>query len=220
MAVNTVQAGGFITTDNVFLYTWYTHLNNQLGLTSMAFRLLTASPLLKVGDLAYAGQVHGNGFAALLANDALILGARVIRLFPVNEDKAGVASNTAAGTAGATPLPSQTTGIISYYSGVRGRPGRARQYIPFPATDSADVATGLPSAAYIAGLQTFANFYSVVPPTWTSQDGLRTATADNVIWHRATLLTDSILSTLGRNYWATQRRRGDLGRANPPVIPL
>lgn len=52
------------------------------------------------------------------------------------------------GTGGATPLPTQTCGLLSLYSNYRGRKGQGREYLPFPSYAGQDAAFPKPSAAY------------------------------------------------------------------------
>lgn len=192
-----------------------TFVDGQTSITKLHYTVSTVggSP----ATTADAAQAVDGAFTAVLKqlifNDADYRGVSFQRLWPGPVAIADIYTGTAgAGSAGATGLPKQSCGLITWRTGLIGRPFRGRTYMPFPAS-AADTGDGLPTAAYVTLLGTFAVNY--LTPLAISASG-RTATLVPAIYHRALHTADRILTSLQRTAWATQRRRGDYGRANPP----
>lgn len=113
---------------------------------------------------------------------------------------------------GGPPAPRQVTGVIGLFTGVAGRKGRGRVYVPFPSNVHVD--DGSPTNAYVAGLQGIAaQLLGVVTVT----GGVAGTSAEliPVLYHRLTRTANAITNATGRARFGTQRRRGDYGRANP-----
>jgi hypothetical protein len=137
-------------------------------------------------------------------------GARILFGTPTNRMQVSVA-NAGPGTSGTGALPRQTAGLIATQTDFVGRSQRGRFYAAFPA-GAFDTGDGLPSAGYVTILNTLgALLYQV---TSIAVSG-RTANFVPVILHRKTKTGDQILSYISRTVWATQKRRGSYGRANP-----
>lgn len=220
MAIDTTQFGGTCNVGDYIRNVAYTWVNGQLGLNDTAWLIVTANNAFSYGDLAWAIQTRISALLApLLANPTQILGSRASNLIPALQLQAGVATDTAVGTAGATLCPTQTCGIVTWQNGFSGQASRGRIFLPFPSTVSQSVATGLPTPLYLTNLQALATAY-VTSGLLTSQDGLRTALVSQQIFNRAALNGTQIIGAVSRPYWATQKRRGDLGRYNPPYIPF
>lgn len=122
------------------------------------------------------------------------------------------ASTDHPGTAGTTPLPSQTCGIYTLQTPFAGRKYRGRSYIPFP--DYADSLMGaipIPTGAYFGKV---ADIATVCSGSEIVTTGGGATTIEWGVWHRATgtitLNTDFRVT----QKWATQRRRGNFGRPN------
>lgn len=122
--------------------------------------------------------------------------------------------NAGAGTAGTPALPRQVSGLISWYTALAGRSQRGRTYVPFPAVAD-DFGDGTPTAAYKTRLDAYS---TAVNGVTTISLGGRTATVAQRIFHRATTLSDTIVTKLSRQQWATQRRRGAYGRPNSSPV--
>lgn len=161
-------------------------------------------------------------YKPLIYNAANYRGVQVA-ILGVTPRPATVFSNThaGAGTAGATGLPRQTCGLVSYQTALGGRRFRGRTYLPFPTT--ADNQTnGTPTPGYLTLLtnwlaQLFAS--NTVP----NAGATGSAAILPVLNHRAgktpipATVTDITHSTVSPS-WATQRRRGSFGRANSVPI--
>lgn len=135
-------------------------------------------------------------------------------------------SGAGAGLSGTTDLPRQATGITSWKTDRSGRAERGRTYWPFPPAVF-DTGDGVPLGIYVTAVKTIADIYSSVG---VISVGPRSSTFAAVLYHRAfkgdpthvppipprAASFDFITSYITRLKWATQRRRGSYGRANPP----
>ena len=124
------------------------------------------------------------------------------------------AATPLAGTAGTTPIPTQVAGMVSFYCEDGGRKGRGRSYIPFPDQASNVAATDTPITAYVNNLDLFAaavlgpNEISSGPNTLTLNGGLFDQYSPSIPVFRP------FVTWISRRRWATQRKRGNYGRAN------
>lgn len=220
MAVTTTQAGAELANGDCIHNSVYTWANNQYGLMGMHFLVSVATPGFTAGDAAYYIQLALEPHLQdIIGIPALFLGSRCVKVFPVDTSVAGVATSDGIGGRGANLLPTQTCGILSFNTDVRGPAGRGRIYTAFPGDTAANAVTGLPNSSFIDDLQTVADILAA-DLLASSEDGLRIATLSPVIFHRGTNTTSYVRRGAGRHYWGTQKRRGDLGRPNPAVIPL
>lgn len=122
-------------------------------------------------------------------------------------------SGQGVGTAGATALPKQACGLISFYGASIGRRFMGRQYTPFPATAD-DTGSGIPTAGYVTKLDTLAaTLISTV-----EVPGVGDTTLVPVLWHEDLGNASQIFISRQRLRWATQRKRGDYGRTNPAPL--
>lgn len=152
-------------------------------------------------------------YKAWLNNFAIYYGASARKLHPPTSYKpANSLNGGGAGTSGATPMPNQTCGIVTWQTNFAGRRARGRSYFPFPATALSSGANEVPSGgAYVlmAGLAT------VIVPTVTYGSGGNTSDLTFCIFKRN--IPNSIFPVTyaqPRYTWGTQRRRGDYGRTN------
>lgn len=168
-------------------------------------------PLLRPGILA--------NIVSIIPNVVSYRGHVMQVIYPVR--KVAAVDTTGQGPCGNThgPLPMQTSGLIATLTSLAGRAYRGRLFIPFPATDAITPPLDTPTPGYQGFLQTFANTYFQV---WTGTVGANSCTITPVIYHRkagktgtpAAHSTSNITRGIARGVWATQRRRGDLGREN------
>jgi hypothetical protein len=160
----------------------------------------------------------GTLYQPLINDEAIFLGVSVRNLTQLPPPAAVTSSGgSLAGTGGTPPLPTQVAGIITLRSGLAGRAHRGRLYIPFPSGDSNDADTDRPNAGYIAAATALANELILPKLIGTLPDRCRIVP---IIKQAAVIDTDPIRAAEPRELWATQRRRGDYGARNPPVIPL
>lgn len=119
-----------------------------------------------------------------------------------------------AGTGGANPLPKQVAGLASIYDGQAGRKHRGRIYFPFPDA-SAVTPDGVPIAAYKTALQVVMTFLTgpIVVTVGANQSTMALS-----VFHKLVGTADPVTVGVIRSVFATQRRRGDYGKAN--VSPI
>lgn len=220
MATTTEQAGGFVADANIVHTTFYVWANSQYGLMGISHRVGGPSAGTTLGDIAwFLESTIVVSLQDVVGIPAIFLGARSTIQSPIGSELAGVAISTDIGGAGSTLLPTQTCGIISFKTPKRGPAGRGRVYTPFPGNSASNATTGLPSAGFLSNLSDLATNLGLTY-AGESEDGLRLFTLEPVLFHRTTGNYSSIIGAEARPYWGTQKRRGDLGRPNPPVIPL
>jgi len=180
--------------------------------------VVTATTAPSVSDQNFADQlatfIQGN-YAALLSTLATFWGVSVQAVPPTAPSPpANSAGAPVPGTAAGDMLPSQTSGIITLRTAAIGRRNRGRVYVPFPAeADSSP--QGRPTVGYIGRL---GNLAAQLTLPLTIAAGGGTAIVEPVIYHRLDTPPTStfITAAVARPLWATQRRRGDYGRPNPP----
>lgn len=113
----------------------------------------------------------------------------------------GPAVASVNGTSAADGLPRQTQGLLKFGTAgiVAGRRITGRQYLPAP--NETDNTGGLPTAAYVADLNTAANLLGTTIVTPISQR----------VWHRPGLagagLSFPVTSRAGSTSWAVLRSR-------------
>lgn len=165
------------------------------------------SDVAKAIDAQWAGSMK-----SLMSSSATYrgCGARIIFPIPASAELYSI-TGQGPGTSGVDLLPRQTSGCITKQTGIAGRKYRGRMYPPFPAKVD-DTAAGRPAAAYIVNLVlAAANLTTNV----TATTGGNTSNLRNVLRHRAVLGSfDPITAARANQSWATQRRRGDYGKAN------
>jgi hypothetical protein len=206
-----VVAGDFVEVKS------FCSVNNQVGIN--VFHLLVG---LVTGVTTTYTSV-ANTFTASLQPvlqgfcpaDVTIWGcvARRIRPLPVSVQEANTMGSV-MGTHVGGPLPTSTSGLITWRTNVSGRAGRGRMYPPFPSNDFADV-DGKATPAIVPALNGIANAIigvGVVPGNVGDQ-----ALVSLILYHRATFSGVNIGGFTSRQLFATQRRRGQTGRPN--VIP-
>lgn len=172
-----------------------------------------------VGTLAVATRfatLFNAAYKALLSSSANFLGvvAQKIRPLPMT---VALSNNTGAGVGEATGdlLPKQVAGIITIKTALAGRRFRGRLYVPFPAEVDSTVAAA-PTGSYITRLGTlaFALLANVVVTDMTFSE-----TMNPIVFSRKFELFTPVVDFVAKGVWATQRRRGDFGRLNPPILP-
>jgi hypothetical protein len=146
-----------------------------------------------------------------MSNEATYRGVMVKRIFPLppTVDSFTIASAGLGAVVG-TALPKQTSGVVSLRTANAGRAFRGRAYIPFP-SEVDNIANGLPQAAYNTAL---VNIGIALLLTKSVVNGPTSETWTPVLYHRLSNTTDPLTAAIARNFWATQRRRGDFGAQN------
>lgn len=188
--------------------------------------LASGGPVLDSDLAAWVDLNMGAAYPAVLNNSAQYDYTEVFRLWPLPPDTLDTVArpvrnvvSAGVGSAGATALPKQTSGLIIWLGTTRRKGGSGRKFIPFPSA-SDNLAIGAPSGGYTGRLNTIGS--APIPQVaLTVGSGTALMIPAIVRVHRASKtspwLLDADLATDNRNrdVWATQRRRGDLGRPNP-----
>lgn len=189
------------------------HYGDQTALMTVHYRVASVgAPPITDKDVADAMDTALSSFyKPLMHASATYKGFLVQRIWltPVTTAVEATA-NAGIGTAGADPLPSQVTGVLSWYTDVAGRKGRGRIYPPFLAAASVDT-DDTPVAGYVTALDNLATAYRALGVITVSG---RTGVIVPIIWHRTTHLSNDITQQKAHKKYGTQRRRGNYGRPN------
>lgn len=217
MAIPVANAVG-----NIFAVKTICFLSNQLGINITHWMVdslvgtgdISATKIAKYFDLNFCSLVRD-----CMTSKASYLGASAQKIFPIKENEGLWNISSGPGTKGATPLPTQTSGLASLRSEVTGRGKRGRMYVPFPATDAIDAgaAVDYPNAAY----QTAVEAYSapVLTPQTVTDGGNGVVLVCVILNRRLPGDSPPVISRRASSRWATQRRRGDFGPQNvPPFV--
>ena len=151
---------------------------------------------------------------ALMTNAARYwgVGAQKVQPAPVGNEFFNGNRNV-AGTAGAGIEAKQVAGYFNLKTAFAGRSQIGKKYIPFVDSNDTDINTGAPTAGFMVRLGAHAAQYSNAV---TFPSGADSLTFTPVVYHRTGGTADSIVTATAKQKWATQRRRGDFGRKNPP----
>lgn len=154
-------------------------------------------------------------YKAILANTALYNGVTAQVVFPLPIMVRAIAdANSGFGTAGLDVCPKQVAPLVAYYTALAGPGFRGRTYLPFPAT--ADITT---LGEMAAGYRTNANVIAASRAAdFAISVGGRTATLKPGLWRRSGNIFTPIILAFTRGKVATQKRRGDYGRANSSPV--
>lgn len=204
--------------DLVKISAWVTH-GGQASVNTLWWLVTGATPTATDQDVATAFDTTlAPLYKAVLNDNASYRGivAQILRLTPTRILFADVfaVGNTGVGTAGAISLPTQTSGLVGFYSNLAGRKYRGRWYISFPASAD-DSGTGYPQASYLSRVSAIAA--GILGISMISSGG-RTAAGVPSLVNRTTYATTPITTYSTRLNWATQRRRSAFGRANSSPI--
>lgn len=220
MSVTKVQNGALLAINSRYRASWYTWCQNQWGINSIAYSVegLTGAPTM--GDLAEGLQsLTEANQKNWLPTQASILGVRTTQLTNVvPRSIAGVATSDQVGLVTGPPVPTQSTGILSFLTASAGRKYRGRIFTPFVAPSFVG-SDGLPTNTYKGLIGSFATLTTTLPITITTPGG-DTIDIEPLIYHRSTNTSNLVIGYQARPYWGTMKKRGDLGRVNPKSIPL
>jgi hypothetical protein len=194
---------------------WSTFGNQASALTHYWKILTTPAPAATDGDFAVTlDALVAPLMKPILNNIASYRGvqAQIVRTPPIIDVYAN--GNTGAGTAGANAQPPQSSGLNTWLTAFAGPAYRGRTFWPFPATAS-QTASGSPSAAYQTALGALCSALQTLAIVAV---GGRNATFQMVLLHRELGTTSVITGYTVRSAWATQKKRGELGRPNASPI--
>lgn len=125
-------------------------------------------------------------------------------------------ADSGVGTVASNQTPLQASYVISLKTGLASRHGRGRIYPPFPPSSFA-TADGLMTAAGQVALQLLAaQIQTPVAVVSGANTATLTPTVRGVTGGLAAFVT--VQQAVGRQAFATQRRRGQFGRLNLPPV--
>lgn len=191
----------------------------QLGLfiTHWLVSGTTAPPPTEQEVVNFYNGTVGPLVHPLLNNQAYYVGSTIQVVRPLPMGNLWRSEQVAfTGTAGASALPKQCSGIISKYGAVSGQEHRGRVYVPFP-SESDNSSLGAPENAYVTRLRTLRDFLFTNQVLTLSVIPLIAITLAPRLYHRTDGTHEQVVTSLARQKWATQRRRGDYGKVNPPA---
>jgi hypothetical protein len=179
---------------------------------------VAGAPTTDADAAAYFASQFALAYIGLMPSQASYRGCqvRVISTTPLPVSQLSIAGQ-GPGSYGSQLLPRQCAGLIALYTTLAGRQGRGRRYSPFPSALGQQPTIDAPTASYVALLQTWGALWAssyTIPNFATSG----TATVYPVLYNRTTKVWTVITLEVVREAWATQRRRGDFGRANTSPI--
>lgn len=190
----------------------------QAGINIMHFLVgtITGGVMTDAQAVAIVDASLATVYKPWINNNATYRGAGVKILTPTQQVEAVSTTHAGAGTGGANALPQQSSGLVKFLTAQAGRNYRGRIYPPFPPTGAAN-SDGAMTGGAATGLQNIGNAWLALNPLI---NGPVTVVFIPVIYHRAPPAlkgtTTPILSALAVQDFATQRRRGQLGRTNIP----
>lgn len=181
--------------------------------------LVTGEALGGATDLDFAGALDSAIAAdlkALLYNTARYEGVLAQKIFPLPiTARQQAVLGAGVGTAGAIGLPRQTAGLIDWHTALAGPAFRGRTFMCFPAAADSDGA-GSPTNGYMTRLTAFAT--DVLGLGIITGSGGSIAVSLSIL-HVADMSTTVVDAFQGRQVWATQKRRGTLGKRNvSPIV--
>lgn len=203
--------------DDVYEVRFVCRYGDQVGLNVRHYRVTTTAGVgATEAEVAFAMDFEfAPKFKILLASSAEYRGclARKLRPIPPTEERSAIGGR-GFGTVVGDPLPTQVCGIVTLRTGFAGPRYRGRMYIPFP-SEAENQTNSTPSNSYVAALDSMGFSAAKLIACGTAPNN---STLSPVIWSRKFQTSTPVLTTLGRQKWATQRSRGNYGVINP--IPI
>lgn len=196
--------------------------STQIGENTFWYSCFTVNPSTPLTDLDFADNfdaVVGPSIPAILDSNAEYRGV-IVQIYSGLTFKPKWTSTDSTvhagpGTGGGISLPKQTAGITSWYTALPKQANRGRTYWPFPSTGM-DEGDGFPTDAYVTAIN---NIALLIRNITVVAIGGRSASFNQVLFHRKVPGITNIVTPASHKAWATQRRRGTYGRpqANPPI---
>lgn len=216
MAITISQHGGTPLPGQVIKSQMFLWCNDQLAISGLDFSVTAIT-----GTGADAGEVAAqlasnlDGILVQMTAPAVrVLGWKVSQVVTSGAWLPGIAQDTVVGLAGTNSLPTQVCGIVTWLSLLAGPANRGRSYIPFPADVFQDSDMS-PTGAYLTLLTNLAD-------VWRATSGIigagGTTSLSPVIFSRTAITATPINDRRINDLWATQRRRGNYGIPNLPII--
>lgn len=218
MAVTITQPGNQWADTQVGLLSVFLWRHNQLGQFDCHYTGVTAmAGGVYYGEIAASyGTLLEPHLQAIMDTDTFITGFKFSAVGVAPFPLPGVAVSDAMGSSAPPGLPGQVSGIFTKTTLYSGKAYRGRCYIPFPASVYQDT-DDTPTNAYKSGLLNIAT--DLISTNTVVGASMGQVTLTPVIYNRTSKETTVITGANIRKYWATQKRRGNLGRTNPNIVP-
>jgi hypothetical protein len=152
-------------------------------------------------------------YKSLLTTQTTYRGVSAQKVWPLPPQlPAFTLANLGAGNVTGEALPGQLAGLIRLKTDFAGPRYRGRLYFPFP-SELASETTGIPTAAYVTGLQLLANDLNLVRDIGNATNG---GIFVPTIWSKKFKTTADVRYVSVPQRWATMRSRGNFGDPNAP----
>lgn len=199
--------------NDILVVKFYCQLGEQMGLNIRHMLCLSVggSPATYEDLVANLATTYTPLYIALINDTAKFAGVSVQRIQPLPQTTPFPVIVGSTGLVGGGPLPGQISGLSTLRTARAGRRYRGRIYAPFPGQDD-NAGNHIPTNDYLTRLATLSN---ALTNTYGVSLGGRTAGMQWVLWNQPTLTYTYLTTYRLRLVWATQRRRGSLGRPNP-----
>jgi len=123
--------------------------------------------------------------------------------------------NQGAGPIAGDPLPKQVCGVITRRGEFAGRHHQGRVYVPFPSETHNEAVAGRPTIAYQGLLGSYAgDLYTALNVVVGGSSAILTPYYKFTSGDPPNTFAFPYVSSQTRDYWGTQRRRGDFGPRN------
>lgn len=194
------------------------YTNNQIALNVLHWKVTgVTSGGLTLASIA--AQFDTNWFFSYklwMSPDSSWRGVGVRNLTAPRTTEFASIAHDGVGTGGGQNLPTQTSGVLSTFTGLGGRKGHGRFYPGFPASTYADAqgeqnAAGSLQLAQIAAVINVSEVLSVGPTSTTVQMVVRNK---DLPGPPPVPQGTDVRSIITRLIFGTQRRRGQYGRPN------
>lgn len=180
-------------------------LSNQVSINVRHYRVAAVTGVT-VTDLSIAlalSPVFATPYKAMLAAPATYKGVSIQVIKPVGFDAQFSSVGNGSGTGGDEALPPSNAGLIKLSTGLAGRKGRGRAYVPFP-SESASNDQGECTTGYVTALDTLGTAF-IATQVITAGGG--TADLIPVLYNRVLGTGTTLTQRVSRGFFATQRRR-------------
>lgn len=227
MAAVITQQGGQLFAGDVVRTEIWTYCMGQVGMCGLSFKVQGATGTLPTfGAMAkqLADGLVTVSIRKLWSTDVNFMGVKVRDIGNPVKKLSGIATLNVPGITLGAVMPGQVSGIISWKTLFTGQKYRGRSYMPFPPDSCFDLNIPGPTAGYLNDMDGVANYWMNVQIIGTAPNSADVIsilyhpayTDDLGVFHPATY--DPIKSWASPQRFATQRRRGEYGALNPPVI--
>lgn len=187
--------------------------NNQVGINTLWYYCSSTTgvpTLTDAGVPTYLDPILAPQYKAWMYNGAQYRGVIAQVMRPLEYVAQSTIANAGAGTGGANALPLQVSGLITIRTAFGGRANRGRIYPPFPSTAWSSANGDL----NLAGAAALFNISNNIPLSHTFNPGPNQTVLTLGINHRKLATITPVVTITNINDFATQRRRGQLGRTN------